>query len=229
MIYNYRDFEGVYKELMDTISGNIRTKLNYKVSQNPRLLLDYLKEVKTINLKELTQQFIYPFAKLSVDGHMPLIEDECKWRNTFKSDKPKFVIPKEYLDDFHKGCYETNPFAYRSDMGMTDYAFEIYVQYEHDIQFKEYKNQINITIIVDHDYEGHKLYKDNPLYHNEGKAYFVFRVDIDNTEDVNLVLGYLKNFIINAKIKNLISKHCEKVVEEIGKNISEEILKNYGK
>ena len=52
-----------------------------------------------------------------------------------------------------------------------------------------------------------------------------FRVDIDNTEDVNLVLGYLKNFIINEKIKNLISKHCEKVVEEIGKNISEEILK----
>lgn len=232
MMYNYRNSESFYESVIKNIESKLRKKYNEIVEKNPMILLDYLKEIRMIDMDNISQNYIYPFAKLSIQGHMPLIVEECFWENkfaNFSDDKPIFVAERESVPECYKEHYDKNPLTcWGSDFGSVDGSFEIIVQYENNIKFrKSIKDTFDVTIKVDKDLEGHRLFKDNPLYRNEGKACFVFRVNTkDNDDNVIKVLQYIGHYIINVKIERIMNKFMNNMVDEIGECLTNQLIDN---
>lgn len=204
MYYNYENIQYLlYNKILDNVKFELNRKHQDLINSHPLyFLLDYIKQQKYITLTECSQDFVYKLAKLALDGHMQLVEDECVWKKFCLDDKPTFFTEKSKWPDAYKDMFDKNPFAWGSDLINYDGAFTINVQYNDD--------NIKITIINDQDYK---------YNHNDGKIYFVFIVNIDDEENVLKVLEKFKGTIINRKVESDIKNLIDKIVDEISNNL----------
>lgn len=227
---DYKDCNLFYNNVVSKLFHSLYSEYESEVNKNPMLLLEYLKEIDSLRISNCLQSFIYPFAKLSVEGCMPLIEEECRWsrkRITSLDDKPKFIPDKSENSDDERTrvAYQCNPFTcVGSDFGDYDGAFDLFVNYEY---LNKHKNTFDVTIIVDKDYYSLKAYKDNPLYIHRGQAIFVFRVNTENNDNNAIkVLDYLKKTIISQKVKMVIDRKFDNMADIIATKLYSEILNN---
>lgn len=221
----YSNIESVYSAIIKKIESQLREKYETESSKNPDFLLEFLKEEKLIHFGGLDQKFIYSFAQLSLQGHMPLMENECYWEDkfaNFNDEKPVFAKKKSQVPECYHEMYNKNPFCWGSDLSDYDGAFDVLFSLERSTHDKKaHPGSFDITVIVDKDHEGHRLHREShSLYHNKGRACFVFRVDIkNNSKKINLILGKFKTWLINRKVQKILGESFDKLTEEIGEQI----------
>lgn len=217
----YNEIDTIYGAIINNIEKRLFSKYEKIIEEKPMMLLEYLNEVVWVMKNNLSQKFIYPFAKLSLNGHMPLMEEECYWRDRFFSAdrKPLFVRDRSSVSSCLIEDYNRNPFTCcGSDFGHFDGAFTIQVQFN-----DKYPNTFDVVITVDHDITERQFGR-KPEDPN-GRAFFVFRVStINNDENVIKVLGYLKDLIISRKVRMDMDKLTDKLVIDIADNLFEKYI-----